>query len=65
MYRDIATTLYKRGEASMDGYQMPGWAWAVFALNAIVFVPLFLIVCISTPQHETIPPWGHPSHHDG
>ncbi|TRX93683.1 hypothetical protein FHL15_005359 [Xylaria flabelliformis] len=50
MYRDIATTLYKRGEASMDGYQMPGWAWAVFAANAIVFVPLFLIVSY-TFQH--------------
>ncbi|KAI0539516.1 ubiquitin carrier protein [Xylaria digitata] len=50
MYRDIATTLYKRGEASMDGYQMPGWAWAIFALNTIVFVPLFLIVTY-TFQH--------------
>ncbi|TGJ86219.1 hypothetical protein E0Z10_g2510 [Xylaria hypoxylon] len=50
MYRDIATTLYKRGEASMDGYQMPGWAWGVFAVNAVVFVPLFLIVSY-TFQH--------------
>ncbi|KAI3332206.1 ubiquitin carrier protein [Xylariaceae sp. AK1471] len=50
MYRDIATTLYKRGEASMDGYQMPSWAWAVFALNTIVFLPLFLIVSY-TFQH--------------
>jgi hypothetical protein len=46
MYRDIATTLYKRGEASMDGYEMPSWAWAVFALNIVVFLPLFLIVGI-------------------
>ncbi|KAI1746675.1 ubiquitin carrier protein [Xylaria castorea] len=50
MYHDIATTLYKRGEASMDGYVMPGWAWAIFATNAIVFVPLFLIVSY-TFQH--------------
>ncbi|KAI1420298.1 ubiquitin carrier protein [Xylaria sp. FL1777] len=44
MYRDIATTLYKRGTASMDGYQMPGWAWGVFAADLVVFLPLFLIV---------------------
>ncbi|KAI0802803.1 ubiquitin carrier protein [Xylaria sp. FL0064] len=50
MYRDIATTIYKRGEASMDGYQMPGWAWGIFAVNAIVFLPLFLIVTY-TFQH--------------
>ncbi|KAI0478278.1 hypothetical protein F4859DRAFT_513861 [Xylaria cf. heliscus] len=50
MYRDIATTLYKRGEASMDGYQMPSWAWGVFAANALIFVPLFLVVSY-TFQH--------------
>ncbi|GAP82960.1 putative ubiquitin carrier protein [Rosellinia necatrix] len=50
MYRDIATTLYKRGEASMDGYQMPGWAWGIFALNTIIFVPIFLVVTY-TFQH--------------
>ncbi|RWA05824.1 hypothetical protein EKO27_g9285 [Xylaria grammica] len=50
MYRDIATTLYKRGEASMGGYQMPGWAWAVFAVNFVIFVPLFLIATY-TFQH--------------
>ncbi|KAI0100969.1 ubiquitin carrier protein [Nemania sp. FL0031] len=44
MYRDIATTLYKRGEASMDGYQVPGWAWAVFGISALIFVPAFLVV---------------------
>lgn len=47
MYRDIATTLYKRGEASMDGYEMPGWAWGVLLVNAIVFLPLYFIVCIT------------------
>ncbi|KAI8630440.1 ubiquitin carrier protein [Xylariaceae sp. FL1651] len=50
MYRDIATTLYKRGEASMGEYQMPSWAWAVFALNIVVFLPLFLFVSY-TLQH--------------
>ncbi|KAI1172885.1 ubiquitin carrier protein [Nemania sp. FL0916] len=50
MYRDIATTLYKRGEASMDGYEMPSWAWIVFAVNAIVFVPAFLFLSY-TLQH--------------
>ncbi|KAI1125648.1 ubiquitin carrier protein [Nemania abortiva] len=44
MYRDIATTLYKRGEASMDGYQMPGWAWAVVGLSFLVFVPAFFVI---------------------
>ncbi|KAI0967019.1 ubiquitin carrier protein [Xylaria arbuscula] len=50
MYRDIATTLYKRGESSMDGYQMPGWAWGIFFVNAVVFLPLFLVVSY-TFQH--------------
>ncbi|KAI1161767.1 ubiquitin carrier protein [Nemania serpens] len=50
MYRDVATTLYKRGEASMDGYQMPGWAWAIFAVNTVIFVPIFLVVSY-TLQH--------------
>ncbi|KAI0406846.1 ubiquitin carrier protein [Xylaria palmicola] len=50
MYRDIATTLYKRGAASMDDYQMPGWAWALFVFDFLVFVPAFLIVTY-TFQH--------------
>ncbi|KAI1812759.1 ubiquitin carrier protein [Poronia punctata] len=50
MYRDIATTLYKRGQASMDGYQMPVWAPAVLLLNLIVFLPVTLIVTY-TFQH--------------
>ncbi|KAI1825472.1 ubiquitin carrier protein [Xylaria intraflava] len=50
MYHDIATTLYKRGEASMDGYQMPQWAWAIFALNTVVFLPVFLMISY-TFQH--------------
>ncbi|KAI1636534.1 putative ubiquitin conjugating enzyme [Biscogniauxia mediterranea] len=44
MYRDIATAVYKRGEASMNGYQMPGWAWGVFFLDFILFFPFFLVV---------------------
>ncbi|KAK5636798.1 hypothetical protein RRF57_012510 [Xylaria bambusicola] len=50
MYRDIATTLYKRGAASMDGYEMPRWAWGVFFVNFLIFFPLFLIVSY-TFQH--------------
>ncbi|KAI1109196.1 ubiquitin carrier protein [Nemania sp. NC0429] len=50
MYRDIATTIYKRGEASMDGYQMPGWTWAIFAVNALIFVPTFLLVSYTLQQ---------------
>jgi hypothetical protein len=44
MYRDIATTLYKRGEATMDGYEMPIWAWALPIVNALIFVPTLLLV---------------------
>ncbi|KAI1152736.1 ubiquitin carrier protein [Nemania diffusa] len=44
MYRDIATSLYRRGEASMDGYEMPGWAWGVFAASLLVFIPMLLVV---------------------
>ncbi|KAI0508431.1 hypothetical protein F5B22DRAFT_620594 [Xylaria bambusicola] len=50
MYRDIATTLYKRGEASMDGYEMPGWAWGVFFVNFLIFFPMLLIATY-TFQH--------------
>lgn len=47
MYRDIATAVYRR--AVEDGntgnaYQMPGWAFAIFFLDAIVFLPIFLLV---------------------
>jgi hypothetical protein len=50
MYRDIATTLYKRGEASMDGYEPPNWAWPVVFVNTIIFVPVFLVLTY-TFQH--------------
>lgn len=35
----------------MDGYQMPGWAWAIFAVNTVIFVPIFLVVCYSSTMH--------------
>ncbi|KAI5925244.1 putative ubiquitin conjugating enzyme [Camillea tinctor] len=44
MYRDLASAVYKRGEASMNGYQVPGWAWGVLFLDFIVFLPFFLVV---------------------
>ncbi|KAH9891414.1 putative ubiquitin conjugating enzyme [Xylariomycetidae sp. FL2044] len=44
MYRDIAHAVYKRGEASMDRYEMPGWAWGIFVLDFIVFLPLVAMV---------------------
>ncbi|KAI0393476.1 ubiquitin carrier protein [Xylariaceae sp. FL0594] len=50
MYRDIATTIYKRGQASMDGYQMPSWVPGVLLLNLIIFLPFTLIVSY-TFQH--------------
>ncbi|CAJ2514198.1 Uu.00g023170.m01.CDS01 [Anthostomella pinea] len=50
MYRDIVHAVYKRGEASMGEYQMPGWAWAIFFADMLVFLPLFLLVSYSL-QH--------------
>ena len=49
MYRDIAHAVYKRGESSMEGYQMPGWAWIIVALDLLIFVPLILVVCYWQP----------------
>ncbi|KAI1503679.1 putative ubiquitin conjugating enzyme [Biscogniauxia marginata] len=50
MYRDIAHAVYKRGESSINGYQVPGWAWGVLLLDFIVFLPFFLVVNYSL-QH--------------
>ncbi|RYP03384.1 hypothetical protein DL765_010519 [Monosporascus sp. GIB2] len=44
MYRDIAHAVYRRGEASMDGYQLPGWGWGLLLLDIIVFLPAILVV---------------------
>ncbi|RYP47475.1 hypothetical protein DL768_006447 [Monosporascus sp. mg162] len=44
MYRDIAHAVYRRGETSMDGYQLPGWGWGLFILDIIVFLPAMLVV---------------------
>ncbi|KAI0847579.1 hypothetical protein F5Y00DRAFT_241199 [Daldinia vernicosa] len=44
MYRDIAHAVYKRGESSMGGYEMPGWGWGLILLDIIVFLPLFMTV---------------------
>ncbi|KAI1377581.1 hypothetical protein F4677DRAFT_414861 [Hypoxylon crocopeplum] len=50
MYRDIAHAVYKRGEDSMAGYQMPGWGWGLLVLDILVFLPLILTVNYSL-QH--------------
>ncbi|KAI2621391.1 hypothetical protein GGS26DRAFT_569005 [Hypomontagnella submonticulosa] len=50
MYRDIAHAVYKRGEASMGNYELPGWTWAIVLLDIIVFLPLFVMVNYSL-QH--------------
>ncbi|KAI1470258.1 uncharacterized protein F4812DRAFT_456263 [Daldinia caldariorum] len=50
MYRDIAHAVYKRGEASVGGHEMPGWGWAFVLLDIIVFLPLFLTLNYSL-QH--------------
>ncbi|RYP79342.1 hypothetical protein DL769_003023 [Monosporascus sp. CRB-8-3] len=44
MYRDIAHAVYRRGEASMDGYQLPGWGWGLLILDIIIFLPAILVV---------------------
>ncbi|KAI1650582.1 uncharacterized protein F4817DRAFT_326685 [Daldinia loculata] len=44
MYRDIAHAVYKRGESSIGGYEMPGWGWGLILLDIIVFLPLFMTV---------------------
>ncbi|KAI2620029.1 hypothetical protein GGR54DRAFT_639795 [Hypoxylon sp. NC1633] len=50
MYRDIAHAVYKRGEDSMAGYQMPAWGWGIIVLDIIVFLPLMMMVNYSL-QH--------------
>ncbi|RYP30375.1 hypothetical protein DL767_006283 [Monosporascus sp. MG133] len=44
MYRDIAHAVYRRGEASMGGYELPGWGWGLLILDIIVFLPAILVV---------------------
>ncbi|KAI1081836.1 putative ubiquitin conjugating enzyme [Whalleya microplaca] len=44
MYRDLAYNVYKRGESTMDAYEMPGWGWLIILLDFIVFLPLFVLV---------------------
>ncbi|KAI1386566.1 uncharacterized protein F4822DRAFT_320101 [Hypoxylon trugodes] len=44
MYRDIAHAVYRRGQDSMDGYEMPGWGWAFVVLDILIFLPLVLLV---------------------
>lgn len=55
MYRDIATTLYKRGEASMGGYEPPSWSWIVVLVNTLIFVPVFLVVGVA-PRSSILAP---------
>ncbi|KAI8964378.1 hypothetical protein F5Y11DRAFT_316136 [Daldinia sp. FL1419] len=42
MYRDIAHAIYKRGESTVGGHEMPGWGWGLVLADLIVFLPLFL-----------------------
>lgn len=44
MYRDIAHAVYKRGETTMEGYEIPSWAWGLILLNFLVFIPLCLML---------------------
>ncbi|KAI1334018.1 putative ubiquitin conjugating enzyme [Xylariaceae sp. FL0016] len=44
MYQDIAHAVYKRGESTVNGYEMPGWAWALLFLDILLFLPAFLTV---------------------
>ncbi|KAL7627822.1 hypothetical protein AAE478_002017 [Parahypoxylon ruwenzoriense] len=50
MYRDIAHAVYKRGEASINEYQIPGWGWGILALDLIIFLPFILLINYSL-QH--------------
>ena len=45
MYRDIAHAVYKRGEASMNNYEVPGWTWGIVLLDILIFLPLVVMVC--------------------
>lgn len=45
MYREIATHVYKRAvESDPTTLQLPGWAWAVAALDLLVFLPIFVVI---------------------
>lgn len=44
MYRDIATHVYKRAVDDGAVYQLPGWAFGVFFLDLIIFLPFVLVV---------------------
>ncbi|KAI0387709.1 hypothetical protein F5Y04DRAFT_240811, partial [Hypomontagnella monticulosa] len=50
MYRDIAHAVYKRGEASMNNYEVPGWTWGIVLLDILIFLPLVVMVNYSL-QH--------------
>lgn len=44
MYREVAHAVYRRGEATMGGYELPGWGWGLLALDVIIFLPVILVV---------------------
>ncbi|KAI0010979.1 putative ubiquitin conjugating enzyme [Xylariaceae sp. FL0662B] len=44
MYREIAYSVYKRSETTMEAYEMPGWGWIIILLDILVFLPLFMLV---------------------
>ncbi|KAI0889122.1 uncharacterized protein GGS22DRAFT_153187 [Annulohypoxylon maeteangense] len=50
MYRDIAHAVYRRGQDSMENYEMPGWGLGLIFLDVLIFLPLVLMVNYSL-QH--------------
>lgn len=44
MYRELAHVVYKRGEATIGGYELPPWGWGILMLDFLVFLPLLLVV---------------------
>ncbi|ORY62905.1 uncharacterized protein BCR38DRAFT_409894 [Pseudomassariella vexata] len=44
MYRDIATAVYKRGVDNVSARELPSWAFFVFFLDLLVFLPMFVVL---------------------
>lgn len=44
MYREVAHAVYRRGEATMGGYELPGWGWGLLVLDVIIFLPFLMMV---------------------
>lgn len=44
MYREVAHAVYRRGEATMGGYELPGWGWGLLVLDVIIFLPFLMMI---------------------